>query len=85
MNKPGLAFASTSSKAIFRTLARVLLCGDVVHASSGSLVHVFWHEHVITVGHFYTEDAMQNLSDNSYWNNFKQLMTHGVHIWNTFT
>jgi hypothetical protein len=85
MNKPGLAFASTSSQTIFQTLVRVLLYGDVVHASSGSLVHAFWHERVITVGYFYTEDAMHHLSDNSYLNNFKQLMTHGVHILKTFT
>jgi hypothetical protein len=38
-------------------LARVLLYGDVVHASSNSLVHVLWHERVTTVGNFYTEDA----------------------------
>jgi hypothetical protein len=38
-------------------LARVLLYGDVVYASSGSLVHVFRYEHVTTVGNFYMEDA----------------------------
>jgi hypothetical protein len=75
MITPGLAFASTSRQTIFRTLARVLLYGDIVHASSGSLVHVLWHERVTTVGNFYTEDAMQNLSDNSDLINFKQLMT----------
>jgi hypothetical protein len=44
-------------------LAWVLLYGDVVHVSSSSLVHVQWHERVTTVGNFYTEDAMQDLSD----------------------
>jgi hypothetical protein len=56
-------------------LARVLLYGDVVHASSSSLIHVLWHERVTTVGIFYTEDAMQDLSDNLDLINFKQLMT----------
>jgi hypothetical protein len=46
---------------IFRTLARVLLYGDVVHVSSGSLVHVHWHERVTTVGNFYMEDANARL------------------------
>jgi hypothetical protein len=64
MNKPGLAFVSTSRPTHFRTLVRVLLYGDVVHVSSSSLVHVHWHERVTTVGNFYTEDAMQDLSDN---------------------
>jgi hypothetical protein len=63
MNKPGLAFVGTSSYTHFRTLARVLLYGDVVHVSSNPLVHVRWHERVATVGNFYTEDAMQDLSD----------------------
>jgi hypothetical protein len=44
-------------------LARALLYGDVVHVSSRSLVHVHGHERVATVGDFYTEDAMQDLSD----------------------
>jgi hypothetical protein len=35
-----------------------------VHFSSSSLVQVRWHERVATVGNFYTEDAMQDLSDN---------------------
>jgi hypothetical protein len=61
MIKPGLACVSTSSQMIFRTLARVLLYGDVVHVSSSSLVHVHWHEHVATVGNFYTEDANARL------------------------
>jgi hypothetical protein len=63
MNKPGLAFVGTSRHTNFQTLARVLLYGDVVHVSSCSLVHVRWHERIATVGNFYTEDAMQDLSD----------------------
>jgi hypothetical protein len=61
MNKPGLAFVSTSRRTNFRTLARVLLYGDVVHTSTRSLVHVLWHERVTTVGNFYTEDANATL------------------------
>jgi hypothetical protein len=61
MIKPGLAFVSTSSYTIFRTLARVLLYGDVVHVSSSSLIHVHWHERVTTVRNFYTEDANARL------------------------
>jgi hypothetical protein len=57
MNKPGLAFVSTSSHTTFRTLVRVLLYGHVVHVSSCSLVLVRRHERVTTVGNFYTEDA----------------------------
>jgi hypothetical protein len=38
-----------------------LLYGDVVHASSSSLVLVLWHERVTTVGNFYTEDANARL------------------------
>jgi hypothetical protein len=59
MNKPGLAFVSTSSHTTFRTLVRVLLYGHVVHVSSCSLVLVSRHECVTTAGNFYTEDAMQ--------------------------
>jgi hypothetical protein len=70
-----LAFVSTSRHTNFRTLARVLLYGDVVHVCSSSLVHVRWHERVATVGNFYTEDAMQDLSDHLNSINFKQLMT----------
>jgi hypothetical protein len=69
-----LAFVSTSRHTNFRTLARVLLYGDVVHVCSSSLVHVRWHERVATVGNFYTEDAMQDLSDHLNLINFKQLM-----------
>jgi hypothetical protein len=59
MIKPGLAFVSTSSHTNFRTLARVLLYGHVVHVSSYSLVLVTRYGRVATVGNFYTEDAMQ--------------------------
>jgi hypothetical protein len=59
MNKPGLAFASTSSQTIFRTLVRVLLYGHVVHVSSCSLVLVSRHQRIATVGDFYTGNAMQ--------------------------
>jgi hypothetical protein len=38
-----------------------LLYGDVVYASSSSLVHVLWHERVTTIGNFYTEDANARL------------------------
>jgi hypothetical protein len=61
MIKPGLAFVGTSGHTNFRTLARVLLYGDVVHVSSHSLVHVHWHERVATVGNFYMEDANARL------------------------
>jgi hypothetical protein len=59
MNKPGLAFVSTSRHTNFRTLARVLLYGHVVHASSCLLVLVSQHERIATVGDFYTGNAMQ--------------------------
>jgi hypothetical protein len=61
MNKPGLAFVSTSRHTNFRTLARVLLYGHVVHASSNSLVLVSQHKRIATVGDFYTGNAMQGL------------------------
>jgi hypothetical protein len=54
MNKPGLAFVSTSSPTHFRTLVRVLLYGHVVHVSSCSLVLVSRHKRIATVGDFYT-------------------------------
>jgi hypothetical protein len=57
MNKPGLAFVSTSRHTNFWTLVRVLLYGHVVHISSCSLILVSRHERVATVGDFYTEDA----------------------------
>jgi hypothetical protein len=59
MNKPVLAFVSTSRHTNFRTLVRVLLYGHVVHVSSCSLVLVSRHECVATVGDFYTGNAMQ--------------------------
>jgi hypothetical protein len=58
MNKPGLSFVSTSKHTNFRTLARVLLYGHVVHVSC-SLVLVSRHERIATVGDFYTGNAMQ--------------------------
>jgi hypothetical protein len=61
MNKPGLAFVSTSRHTNFRTLVPVLLYGNVVHVSSSSLVLVSWHKRVATVGEFYTEDANARL------------------------
>jgi hypothetical protein len=64
MIKPGLAFVSTSRHTTFRTLVRVLLYNHVVHVSSCSLVLVSWHKLIATVGDFYTEDAMQDLSAN---------------------
>jgi hypothetical protein len=61
MSKPGLAFVSTSRHTNFRTLARVLLYGHVVHVSSSSLVLVRRHKRIATVGDFYTGNAMQGL------------------------
>jgi hypothetical protein len=61
MNKPGLAFVSTSRHTNFRILARVLLYGHVVHVSSSSLVLVSRHKRIATVRDFYTENAMQGL------------------------
>jgi non-ribosomal peptide synthetase component F len=59
MNKPGLAFVSTSRHTHFWTLVWVLLYGHVVHISSCSLVLVSWHKRIATVGDFYTKNAMQ--------------------------
>jgi hypothetical protein len=59
MNKPGLAFVSTSRHTNFRTLVRVLHYGHVVHVSSCSLVLDSRHKRIATVGDFYMEDAMQ--------------------------
>jgi hypothetical protein len=59
MNKPELAFFSTSRHTNFRTLAQVLLYGHVVHISSCSLVLVSRHKRIATVGDFYTRNAMQ--------------------------
>jgi hypothetical protein len=61
-DKTGVAFIGTSSYTNLQTLVRVLLYGHVVHVSSYSLVHVHWHEHVATVGIFYTEDAKARLN-----------------------
>jgi hypothetical protein len=63
MNKPGLAFVSTSRHTTFRTLVRVLLYGHVAHVSSCSLILVSRHERIATVGDFYTGNAMQDLID----------------------
>jgi hypothetical protein len=62
MNKPGLAYVSTSRYTNFRTLVRVLLYGHVMHISSCSLVLISRHEHIATVGDFYTEDANARLN-----------------------
>jgi hypothetical protein len=59
MNKPGLAFVSTSRPTTFQTLVWVLLYGHVVHVSSCSLVLVSRHECIARVGDFYTGNAMQ--------------------------
>jgi hypothetical protein len=59
MNKPGLAFVSTSRHKNFRTLARVLLYDHVVHVSSCSLILVGRHKRIATVRDFYTGNAMQ--------------------------
>jgi hypothetical protein len=59
MNKPGLAFVSTSRHTNIRTLARFLLYSHVVHVSFCSLVLVSRHERIATVGDFYAENAMQ--------------------------
>jgi hypothetical protein len=59
MNKPGLAFVSTSRHTNFWTLARVLLHGHVVHLSSCSLVLASRHQRIATVRDFYTGNAMQ--------------------------
>jgi hypothetical protein len=58
LNKPGLAFVSTSRHTPFRALVRVLLYGHVVHVSSCSLVLVSRHKRIATVGDFYTGNAM---------------------------
>jgi hypothetical protein len=62
MIKPGLAFVSTSRHTTFRTLARVLLYGHVVHVFSCSLVLVSRHERIATVGDFYTENENARLN-----------------------
>jgi hypothetical protein len=55
MNKPGLAFVSTSR----HTNSRILLYGHIV--SSSSLVLVSQHKRIATVGDFYMGNAMQVL------------------------
>jgi hypothetical protein len=59
MNKPGLAFVSTTRHTNFQTLVRVLLYGHVVYISSCSLVLVSRHKRIATVRDFYTGNAMQ--------------------------
>jgi hypothetical protein len=59
MDKPGLAFVSTSRHTNFWTLARVFLYGHVVHVSSCSLVLVSRHQRIATVGDFYKGNATQ--------------------------
>jgi hypothetical protein len=59
MDKPGLAFVSTSGHTNFRTVVRVLRYGHVVHVSSCSLVLVSRHKRIATVGDFYTRNVMQ--------------------------
>jgi hypothetical protein len=61
MNKPGLAYISTSRHTNLRTSTRVLLYSHVVHVSSSSLVLVSRHKRIATVGDFYTGNAMQGL------------------------
>jgi hypothetical protein len=71
MNKPGLAFVSTSKQTTFRNLVRVLLYGHVVHVSSCSLVLVSRHERIATVGDFYTGNTMQWLGVQLFYFNSK--------------
>jgi hypothetical protein len=80
MNKPGLAFVSTSKHTNFRTLARVMLYGHVVHVSSCSLVLVSRHERIATVGDFYTENANARLNWQIELIHHKTTFgNHGVH------
>jgi hypothetical protein len=55
MNKPGLAFVSTSRHIHFRTIVRVLFYSHVVHVSSCSLILVNRHKRIATVRDFYRE------------------------------
>jgi hypothetical protein len=64
MIEPGLAFVSTSKHTNFWTLVRVLVYGNIVHVPSCSLVLISRHERIATIGDFYVEDAMQDLSAN---------------------
>jgi hypothetical protein len=80
MNKLGLAFVSTNRHTNFRTLARVLLYGHVVHVSSCSLVLVSRHERIATVGDFYTENANAKLNWQIELIHHKTAFgNHGVH------
>jgi hypothetical protein len=80
MNKLGLAFVSTSRPTHFWTLVRVLLYGYVVHVSSCSLVLVSRHEHIATVGNFYTENANARLNWQIELIHHKTTFgNHGVH------
>jgi hypothetical protein len=80
MNKPGLAFVSTSRHTNFRTFARVFLYGHVVHVSSRSLVLVNRHERIATVRDFYTENVNARLNWQIELINHKITFgNHGVH------
>jgi hypothetical protein len=82
MNKPGLAFVSTSRQTTFRTLVRVLLYGHVVHVSSCSLILVSRHELIATVGDFYMGNAMQLFYFNSKTvpNSHGEYMVGHIHL-----
>jgi hypothetical protein len=80
MNKPGLAFVSTSRQTTFRTLVRVLLYSHVVHFSSRSLVLVRQHKRIATVWDFYTENANARLNWQIELIHHKTTFgNHGVH------
>jgi hypothetical protein len=81
MNKLGIAFVSTSRHTNFRTLARVLLYGHVVHVSSNSLVLVSRHKRIATVGDFYTGNAMQGLGVQLFSFNSKTVATATKIVW----
>jgi hypothetical protein len=80
MIKLGLAFVGTSRQTTFRTLARVLLYGHVVHISSCSLVLVSRHKRIATVGDFYKENANARLNWQIELIHHKtRIGNHGVH------
>jgi hypothetical protein len=80
MNKLGLAFVSTNRPTHFQTLVWVLLYSHVVHVSSCSLVLVNRHEHIATVGDFYTENANARLNWQIELIHHKTTFgNHGVH------
>jgi hypothetical protein len=80
MNKPVLAFVSTSRHTNFWTLVRVLLYGHVVHVSSCSLVLVSRHKRIATVKDFYTENANATLNWQIELIHHKTTIdNHGVH------